>query len=693
MKKLFKNYVLLALLMLCVMSLSLFSQFGNESFVDKGDPELSYEINYNEGLILLKISMGENFHITDIKEGFFKIEIAKNDFVEIGRVDFPKGVAYSGDTVYKGDFEVKVYVKRLKDIADKAELMLTVSYQICKEKPVEMCFAPAEQKVKVLIDDNFKEYKAQKIQTEVLKTKQNIGTKVIKDAKNTKDEHVESFKKGAFSPPVLVSISLFLIAFAVFFGLFTPSDDDDIKAKLKKAFLIIILISGAFLFVKYLENDSSLKNEMIKPEHGIKLTWVNSIEQGKSLAKKENKKIMIDTAADWCVACKELDEYTFSAPEVAKVLKDNYILVRVDFTKKNKANDLLRKKLGVIGMPTVIFLKQDGSEINRFSGYYDKDKFLGFIGSKKGFFDRMVALLERELDKKSIILFFLIFMLGFLTSLTPCVYPVIPIVMGFIGTKSGGKKLKGFYLSIFFVLGLSTVYSILGVIAGATGSMMGITFQNPIIVVVIATIFIIMGLSMAGLFDIPVPSSISSKMQGSGKGEIIGSMVVGGVAGVIAAPCVGPVLIALLSWISQTGNIFLGFLLTFIFSLGMGVIFLFVGTFSGLVSAMPKGGKWMENIKYFFAATLIAGGIYVLNPVVPVWTSTLLWGIYLIALSVFLGVLKILVESNLKEKFGRLLVLLILIYGLFLFFNSVNKWYYSSDTPLKKVESGWLKDK
>lgn len=164
---------------------------------------------------------------------------------------------------------------------------------------------------------------------------------------------------------------------------------------------------------------------------------------------------------------------------------------------------------------------------------------------------------------------------------------------------------------------------------------------------------------MAGLFDIPVPSSISSKMQGGGKSEVIGSMVVGGVAGVIAAPCVGPVLIALLSWISQTGNVFLGFLLTFIFSLGMGVIFLLVGTFSGLVSALPKGGKWMENVKYFFASILIAGGIYVLNPVIPEWTSSLLWSIYLISLSVFLGVLKILVESNLKEKFGRLIVLLI----------------------------------
>ncbi len=666
---------------------SLFSQFGEDSFESTGDPDIQYKVDYEKGLILLSFVMEDNFHITDIKEGFFKVSIEKNPFIEIGDVAFPPGEDYSGDTVYKGVFDVKVYFKQIKPFENPVLKELTVSYQICKEKPIEMCFAPSKKVLKIKLDGEFKPYTLEKKLENPKKSIQKKSEPVIqKQPVSAPAKHV--------SPLFLLVTSLVLLAIAVFFGLFTPSSDEDIKEKLKKAFLILIFVTGAFLFVKFLESDktASAADAGGKTKEAVQLKWLKRIEEGKKAGLESNKKIMIDTYADWCVACQELEEYTFSDPEVASLLKEEYVLVKVDFTKESEANQKLRKELGVIGMPTVIFLNPDGTEEKRFSGFYNKERFLDFIGSKTNFFDSLVAKLENELEKRSLLLFFLIFGLGFLTSLTPCVYPVIPIVMGFVGSKSGGKKLKGFYLSIFFVLGLAIVYSILGVIAGASGSMMGQAFQTPIVVIIIAAIFVLMGLSMAGLFEIPVPASISSKMQGGGKGEIIGSMLVGGVAGVIAAPCVGPVLIALLTWISKSGNVFLGFILTFIFSLGMGVIFLLVGTFSGLVTALPKGGSWMEKVKYFFAAILIAGGIFILNPIIPKWTSSMIWGLYLIALSVFLGVLKILVESNLKEKLVRLIVLLILIYGLFLFFESADKGYFKTDQPENlKIETGWLK--
>jgi thiol:disulfide interchange protein len=414
----------------------------------------------------------------------------------------------------------------------------------------------------------------------------------------------------------------------------------------------------------------------------VTLKWISSIDQGKIIAKKENKPVMIDTYADWCIACKELEEYTFSHPEVAKVLED-YVLVKVDFTKNTAENEKLRSELKVIGMPTVIFLDPAGNETRRFFGFYNKDKFLAFLGSQKtGWFDRLVELLNQELEKKSLLLFALVFLLGFLTSLTPCVYPVIPIVMGYIGTRSGKKKLKGFYLSIFFVLGLAFVYSVLGVVAATTGSMMGVSFQNPIVVIIIAAVFIVMGLSLAGLFVIPVPSSISSKVQsGGGKSEVIGAAAIGGVAGIIAAPCVGPVLIALLSWISQTGNVFLGFLLTFIFSLGMGIIFLLVGTFSGIVSSLPKSGRWMDYVKYFFAVVLLAGGIYILNSIVPSWVNLLLWGIFLVGLSVFIGLFKSQNEYKTKNKIYKFIGLLILLVGIFLFYKSLELTFFTASSP------------
>ena len=115
---------------------------------------------------------------------------------------------------------------------------------------------------------------------------------------------------------------------------------------------------------------------------------------------------------------------------------------------------------------------------------------------------RLENLIRGQLGRASFLLFVLVFAAGFLASLTPCVYPVIPIIMGYVGGRSSGRKLKGFTLSLFFVLGLSLVYSLLGVVAAKTGSLIGISFQNPVVVVAIAAIFIVMGLSLAGLFSI-----------------------------------------------------------------------------------------------------------------------------------------------------------------------------------------------
>jgi len=447
-------------------------------------------------------------------------------------------------------------------------------------------------------------------------------------------------------------------------------------------------VVGVFLFLKALDIKYFPEKYSQKPQKKVSLNWIHQLEQGKKVARQENKPILIDTFADWCIACKELDEYTFSNPEVAGVLK-NYVLIKLDFTKGTPENKELQNRLDVIGLPTVMLLSPQGEELRRFSGFYNKDEFLGFLESSESWLQRFIKLLKEELANKSLLLFLLVFFLGFLTSLTPCVYPVIPIVMGYIGTRSGKKKLKGFYLSIFFVLGLAFVYSILGVIAAMAGSMIGVTFQNPIVVIIIASIFIVMGLSLSGLFEIPVPSSISSKVQsGSGKSEIIASLIVGGVAGIIAAPCAGPVLVTLLSWISQTKDALLGFLLTFIFSLGMGILFLVVGTFSGVISSLPKGGKWMDYIKYFFAVILIIGGIYILTTITPAWLTLFLWGAALIVITIFIGVFKPAGENRLKGKIYRFVLLLVLLVGIFLLYKSLEVKYFmaSPAIPENQVE-------
>jgi len=308
---------------------------------------------------------------------------------------------------------------------------------------------------------------------------------------------------------------------------------------------------------------------------------------------------------------------------------------------------------------------------------------------------RLEDLIRGQFSQASLLLFILVFAAGFLASLTPCVYPVIPIIMGYVGGRSGGRKLKGFTLSLFFVLGLALVYSLLGVAAAKTGSLIGISFQNPIVVTAIAAIFIVMGLSLAGLFSIPVPAWISSKVSGSHKSDIAGALIVGGISAVIAAPCVGPVLIALLSWISQSGNIFLGFWLTFVFSLGMSVIFLVAGTFSGAIAALPRGGKWMSTVKYFFSALLIAGGIFFLANILKPWLTLLLWGTYLIALAVAFGLFRPQAAGGIAQVLARTAVVLVFLCGAVLFYQGLSQRFFpTAVTGAAQVKETlpWLDD-
>jgi thiol:disulfide interchange protein len=644
-------------------------QFFKENF--SAEPDINTLVQYEKGLILFKFSLDKNYHITDLKHNFFKVEVQENEYLQITKVEFPKGVPNADEMVFKGDIEVPVYVKQLKEITEPLNLKFKVSYQICQEKPQELCFPPASKDIDVKVNQAFK--------FEDVKIEKKIDTQItIEDLSSKTSPTAYKPKGGNWLPLFLVAISL--LGISVFIGLSKAIAENGIGAKFSKAVVVLLLLTGAFIFLKSLDIKYFPAKYSQKPEQTAPLKWIHTIDEGKTIAKKENKNIMIDTYADWCLACKELEEYTFSNPEVAKALKD-YVLVKLDFTKLSEEDRKLQRAFNVIGMPTVIFLDSEGKEDRRFSGFKNKKEFLAFIGKDSGLFDKLLKLLEKELEQKSLLLFALVFAMGFLSSLTPCVYPVIPIIMGYIGTRSSKKKLKGFYLSIFFVLGLAFVYSLLGVIAAATGSMVGFSFQEPIVVIIIAAIFIVMGLSLAGLFEIPVPSSISSKIQpGGGKSEIIGSMLMGGISGIIAAPCVGPVLIVILSWISVSGNVILGFWLTFIFSVGMGIIFLLVGTFSGVIATMPKGGQWMSYVKYFFSVILIGGGIYILTLIAPTWLNLLLWGIFVVAISVFIGLFKSHEEYRFRSRAYKFIVLVLFLTGIFLFFKSLELKYFTVST-------------
>ena len=280
-----KKNVLLLLLILATATMG-YPQFFGDSF--SADPDITTRALYDRGMIVFTFRVPDSSHITDLKNGFFKIELEKNDFISLGEVRFPPGISFADEMVFRGKFDVQVRVRPLKEISEPVNVKFTVGYQICQEQPREVCFAPDSQEVVVRIEKSFS----------------------------------------------------------------TP-----------------------------------------EPGENTDQQWIPT----KGEVKKEG-----DTE-----------------PET------------------------------------------------------------------RSFFQKIENLLTRELEKQSVLLFLLAFMLGFLTSLTPCVYPVIPIIMGYVGSQAKDSKIRGFYLSLFFVLGLGLVYSSLGVLAAVSGSVIGASFQNPVVVVVI----------------------------------------------------------------------------------------------------------------------------------------------------------------------------------------------------------------
>lgn len=274
---------------------------------------------------------------------------------------------------------------------------------------------------------------------------------------------------------------------------------------------------------------------------------------------------------------------------------------------------------------------------------------------------------SNALSQGSIFAFFLVFLGGILASLTPCVYPIIPITMGYIGSRSGGSKMRGFTLSLAFVLGLAIVYSALGLFAASTGALFGAFTQTPWFLGSVGILIGIMGISMLGVFDIPVPG-FASEAQANPKGGYFGATVMGGLSGLVAAPCVGPILVALLAWVAQSGSLVLGFFLLFTFSIGMGLLFIAIGTFSGLLQSLPSAGEWMVSIKKAFGVVMLAGALFLMRPILASYLYELGWAILLAFSAILLWGKSLALEDELTLGFAFKRAISILLMALSILF-------------------------
>ena len=214
-----------------------------------------------------------------------------------------------------------------------------------------------------------------------------------------------------------------------------------------------------------------------------------------------------------------------------------------------------------------------------------------------------------------LITFALVFLGGLALNLTPCVYPLIPITVSYFGGQAEEKKGSVVSHAGIYVLGMAITYSILGVIAALTGSLFGAALQNPVVLIFIALVLVILSLSMFDLYEIQVPAFLSNFAGGARKGYF-GTFFMGLTVGIVAAPCIGPFVLALLTFVGERGDVFLGFWLFFVLALGLGIPFLFLGIFSSSINKIPRSGAWMIWVRKIFGFILIAVAIYFLNPLI-----------------------------------------------------------------------------
>jgi thiol:disulfide interchange protein DsbD len=220
--------------------------------------------------------------------------------------------------------------------------------------------------------------------------------------------------------------------------------------------------------------------------------------------------------------------------------------------------------------------------------------------------------LEGYLNTAPFLAYIAVFLGGVITSFTPCIYPMIPITVAYIGGRSGDSRLKGLSLSMFYVLGMAVTYASLGAFAALTGKLFGSFSTNPILYLVVANVFIFLGLSMIDAITLPIPSFLASRQSGKKSGGYFGAFLVGLLAGTVAAPCTAPVLGVVLTFVAAKQSVLYGVTLLFVFSIGLGTLLILVGTFAGLMSSLPKTGKWSEIIKKVFGWLMIAAGEYFL---------------------------------------------------------------------------------
>lgn len=209
-----------------------------------------------------------------------------------------------------------------------------------------------------------------------------------------------------------------------------------------------------------------------------------------------------------------------------------------------------------------------------------------------------------------------VFFGGLALNLTPCVYPLIPITVSYFGGRSGQGRGKLAIHGLLYLGGLSVTNSVLGLVAALTGSLMGEALQNPIVLLAVAGVLVFFSTSLFGFWELQLPQSVTSAASRSYAGYF-GTLFMGLTLGIVAAPCLGPFVLGLLTWVASMGSPWLGFLIFFTLSLGLGVPLFVLAMFSGSLEKLPGSGEWMLWVRKLMGWVLVGMAAYFVKPLLP----------------------------------------------------------------------------
>jgi thiol:disulfide interchange protein DsbD len=313
-------------------------------------------------------------------------------------------------------------------------------------------------------------------------------------------------------------------------------------------------------------------------------------------------------------------------------------------------------------------------------------KSFNFKGVELGVFDKISKLMKEGnaakimdvlINESSLFVLFLFFIFGLLLSLTPCIFPMIPILSSIIiSQQSGDEKpnmAQAFFTSLVYVLAMAFTYTLVGLVAGLLGADLQAAMQNPWVLTIFSAMFVGLALSMFGYYEIGLPSSIQSKLSkasddAQGKG-ILGTVIMGALSALIVGPCTAAPISGAVIFISHTGDALLGGAALFVMSMGMGMPLLLVGLGAG--KFMPRPGGWMTRISQVFGVMMLGLAIFMLSRILPGGLTVLLWAVLFIGSAIYMGVFDN-KEGEGAMRLFRVLAMVFLLYGASLFIGAVS---------------------